>query len=431
MNYEESIAYIEKTLKFGSKLGLSRIKALLKELGDPHKALKNIHIAGTNGKGSVSKMIAKILENEGFKVGLFTSPHLEDFRERIVINEEMITKERLVEITAKIKSAIDSLMMNGLEQPTEFEIVTAMMFTYFKEEKVDYAVIEVGLGGDMDSTNVLYPLISVITHISYDHQNVLGFSLKEIAKAKAGIIKDAPTVIYPQEDEALKVIEDISKEKGVSLSKVTEYEAELLSFNRDSFKQEVLLTYKGKKEKFNLNLVGTHQLMNAQLALRAIEIISKIEKIDIEIETIIRALNEVKWIGRFEKVSNKPLIILDGAHNIDGIERLKDTINYCFNGEPYRLILGILADKSVNEMVKIIASDAKSIYCVTPASDRASQAKDLSEIVKQYNKNSKAYENYEDALNDAIDDSKEDEIIIISGSLYMIGDMRKIIKNER
>lgn len=432
MNYKEALDYIENTLKFGSILGLDRIKAILKEMGNPQDSLKIIHVAGTNGKGSVCAMITEMLMQAGYKVGLFISPHIEDFRERIQVNREYISEDDIVVETKKVKSVIETLVSNGMDQPTEFEIVTAMMFSYFKRMNLDYAVIEVGLGGLLDSTNVLNPLLSVITHISYDHEKVLGNTLTEIASNKAGIIKNAPVISYPQESEAREVILNKAKEMNVRVFEVKKQDSKFLSFSKEKGASLCEFRFKDKTFTSYLNLIGTHQLINASVAIKAIEVLKDIEgksfKMDEEI--IKKALSVVKWMGRFEKVKQHPLMFLDGAHNPDGMTVLKESMNKFLEGRNYHLILGILADKNIDQMIDIIAKDAKQVYCVTPDSLRAELSNNLNLKVLKVNKNSEAFTSYEEALKEAITNCLDDEYIMIAGSLYMIGDMRKIISRN-
>lgn len=431
MNYKEAVEYIEQTLKFGSKLGLERMRRITKRLGNPEKELKVIHVAGTNGKGSTCSMIAHTLKIMGFKTGLFISPHLIDFKERIQINEEYISEEDIIKHTEIVKKVIEEEMASGMEQPTEFEIVTAMMFNYFKEQRVDYAVIEVGLGGTLDSTNVVNPILSVITHISYDHQKVLGNSLSEIASNKAGIIKGAPVIVYPQEADAENVILKKAADMNSKVYKVDKESAQIINFDEKRAMQRVELKFKGKSIETGLNLLGTHQLLNAATALKTLEVLSGIENLEIDEDIIRKSLESVTWMGRFEKMSDKPLIYIDGAHNIDGITKLKESMDFYLRGKSYHLILGILSDKEVDKMIDVIVPDAKQIYCVTPNSDRAELSTHLNDLVALRNKNTRYYLSYENALSDAIANCYDGEYIMVAGSLYMIGDMRKIIMESK
>ena len=240
MTYEEAMEYIESVGRFGSNYGLRRTFRLLEILGNPQEKLKLIHVAGTNGKGSTTAMITKMLRGLGYKIGMYTSPYLEEFEERIQINGVNIRKDTFVELLEEVKKAVDKVIEENYDHPTEFEILTALMFLYFYNERVDYGVIEVGIGGTMDSTNVLTPVISVITSISMDHMNILGDTIEEIAKQKGGIIKqNIPVVLYPQEKKVEEVISKIAKEKNSELHLVKNDSGKLIKINREKVYQEV------------------------------------------------------------------------------------------------------------------------------------------------------------------------------------------------
>lgn len=429
MNYEDTMRYIADTAKFGSKLGLERTERILHILGDPHKKLKAIHIAGTNGKGSTTAMISKILFESGYKVGMYISPYLEEFEERIQINNKNIPKDDLCRIIEKVSPAINRVVEEGYNHPTQFEIITCAMFLYFYEEKVDFAVVEVGLGGRLDSTNVIVPLVSVITSISYDHMQILGNTLGEIAFEKAGIIKEGvPIVLYPQEEEALKVIERVSSEKQSMLIKVSKESVQYLS--TIDMIQKIKVKTQGEIYDINLALLGKHQLLNCAVAISTIEELIK-QGVKIDKRNILSALSDVKWPGRLEVMSKSPLVVIDGAHNIDGIRKLSESIDIYFKYRNMYLILGILADKQVEDMISTIVPKACKVFAVTPHSERAEMAESLKEKIIGYNSNCEAVDNYEEAYKKALNMCEKEDILLISGSLYMIGDMRKIIRADR
>ena len=427
MNYEEAMKYITEVGNFGSNYGLERTYKLLEHLGNPERDLKLIHIAGTNGKGSTTSMITEILMEEGYKVGMYTSPFIEEFEERIQINRNNIPKESLAILMDEIKVAVDKVIEAGYNHPTEFEIITVLMLLYFKKENIDFGVIEVGLGGTLDSTNVIKPIIQVITSISFDHTNLLGNTLEKIAREKAGIIKKGiPTVIYPQQEEVLKVIKN----------KCFEMDSELYIANNENlkFKNIVNLDKPYQLLKYNneidilLPLLGEHQIINLSVAMQAIEVLNNKNIIDISIANIVKSIKNVSWKGRLEVLSNNPYVVIDGAHNIQGIKTLSRNIKKYFKYENLYLILGILADKDVEEMIKIITPMAKKVYSVTPNSIRGELAESLKDEVSKFNKNCKAFDKYEEAYLEALNDASEKDLILASGSLYMIGDMRKIIR---
>ena len=427
MKYEEAMKYITEVGNFGSNYGLERTYKLLEHLGNPERDLKLIHIAGTNGKGSTTSMITEILMGEGYKVGMYTSPFIEEFEERIQINRNNIPKESLAILMDEIKVAVDKVIEAGYNHPTEFEIITVLMLLYFKKENIDFGVIEVGLGGTLDSTNVIKPIIQVITSISFDHTNLLGNTLEKIAREKAGIIKRGiPTVIYPQQEEVLKVIKN----------KCFEMDSELYIANNENlkFKNIVNLDKPYQLLKYNneidilLPLLGEHQIINLSVAMQAIEVLNNKNIIDISIANIVKSIKNVSWKGRLEVLSNNPYVVIDGAHNIQGIKTLSRNIKKYFKYENLYLILGILADKDVEEMIKIITPMAKKVYSVTPNSIRGELAESLKDEVSKFNKNCKAFDKYEEAYLEALNDAYEKDLILASGSLYMIGDMRKIIR---
>lgn len=431
MTYKEAMEYISSVGRFGSNYGLERTFRLLELLGSPHEKIKLIHVAGTNGKGSTTAMVTKILRGLGYKVGMYTSPYLEEFEERIQINGDNINKDTLVNLLEQVKIAINKVIEEGYEHPTEFEIITALMFLYFYNEKVDYGVIEVGLGGRLDSTNVLIPIVSVITSISLDHMNILGDNLKDIAKEKAGIIKDGvPIILYPQEKEVEEVIVKIAKEKNSKVYFIKKESGKLININYEELYQNVEIKSFKNKYIVKLPLLGEHQILNLNVALNTIEVLCEKEKIKFDKKLVEKSIEDVKWIGRLEVLRKKPTIVIDGAHNIDGIKALRKNIEKYFKYNKIYLLLGILADKQVNEMIEEIAPLAEKIYALTPHSERAELSEDLKNEILKYNSNTIALENYEEAFLLALKEAKEDDLILISGSLYMIGDMRKIITQK-
>lgn len=430
MKYQEAIKYITEVGNFGSNYGLERTYKLLEFLDNPHGKLKIIHVAGTNGKGSTTAMITSMLKEAGYKVGMYTSPFLEEFEERIQINGNNIPKEKLAQLMTKIKYAVDKVIEEGYNHPTEFEIITALMFLYFATEKVDFAVVEVGLGGRLDSTNVITPILSVITSISFDHTNILGNTLEEIAREKAGIIKAGiPTLIYPQEEIVEKVLSEKCEELGAKLYKINKDDAKLVEIIKEDKIYQLVKVKLDDEYDVKLPLLGEHQILNLAVALKALEII-KDKAAKLSKESIIKALSEVRWNGRLEVMSNEPCVVIDGAHNIQGITQLDKNIKKYFKYDDLYLILGILADKDVDHMVKVITPQAKKVFTVTPNSMRAETAEELLEEVKKYNESCEAYNDYKNAFEDALKLCKKDDLLLISGSLYMIGEMRGIIKKH-
>lgn len=429
MNYKEAMDYISSVGRFGSNYGLERTFRLLEILGSPQDKIKLIHVAGTNGKGSTTSMITKILRGFGYRVGMYTSPYLEEFEERIQINGENIPKDTLVNVLEEVKCAVEKVIKEGYDHPTEFEILTALTFLYFYNEKVDYGVIEVGLGGRMDSTNVLNPIVSVITSISLDHMHILGDTLGKIAYEKAGIIKEEiPVVLYPQKQEAEDVILEKAKEKHSKIYFVEKDDGKLININSDDIYQEVEIKGINNIYKVKLPLLGEHQILNLAVAIKAVEVLFNIDNIEINKNRIEDSLMDVKWIGRLEVLRKNPLIVIDGAHNIDGIKSLKESVQKYFKYKKIYLLLGILADKQVKEMIEEITPMAEKVYALTPHSDRAELSEDLKNEIIKVNPNTVALESYEEAFKLALKEANAEDMILVSGSLYMIGDMRKIIR---
>lgn len=430
MNYEDGMKYIKTVGNFGSNYGLERTERLLEILGNPHKKIKVIHIAGTNGKGSTTSILTSMLIREGFKTGMYTSPFLEEFEERIQINKVNISKADLGIYVGIIKDAVDKVMEEGYSHPTEFEIITCLMFKYFYDEKVDYAVVEVGLGGRLDSTNVVSPVLTVITSISLDHTNILGNTIEEIAGEKGGIIKNnIPLIMYPQEmEEAKNVLISICKEKSSKVYEVKKENSSLYYINEDDFYQRIKIKGLLKDYDMNLRLLGEHQIVNCQVAVMAVEVLSEIEGFDLNnIET---GVEDARWNGRLEVLCKEPLIVIDGAHNIQGIKSLKENVLKYFNYNKMHLILGILADKQVNEMIDAIVPLSEDVIALTPHSDRAELATELKKEIYKVNDKVKSFENYKDGFYSALSTARKDDIILVTGSLYMIGEMRSIINKS-
>ena len=427
MNYVEALNYINDKNKFGSRLGLDVIGKLLDLLGNPHLDMKYIHVAGTNGKGSTSVYMATMLKEAGYKVGLFTSPYLERFNERISINGQYIPDERLAKITEKVKEKIEIMLEKGYEHPTTFEIVTTIAFLYFKEENVDFIVLEVGLGGRADSTNVIREsYASVITTIDYDHTDVLGDTLGKIAYEKAGIIKEKGLVIsYPQEIEAFKVIEGVALEKKAKLIRCPMEKVEIIRLSQEggvfnfSYKDQI---YKN----LEISLIGEYQVYNATLALMTILVLKDKGLINIEEKQIREGLKNTKWPGRLEILKRNPTFLIDGAHNLQGAKTLAESIKkFKYN----KLILGIaiLKDKDVDHIVETIVPLADKIIITEVNMPRKMEAEALEKIINKYNKNTIIEKDMKEAIDKSYELAEDGDLIVFGGSLYLIGDIRKII----
>lgn len=428
MNYDEAINYVENRGKFAINLGLQRIQRLCDLAGNPEKELKVIHVAGTNGKGSTTTFISSVLISQGYRVGIYTSPYIERFTERIKINYTEISEEEVARLVTEITSDIDRIEKEGLERPTEFEIITACAFKYFKEQKVDFVVLEVGLGGRFDATNIVDPLLSVITTISYDHMNILGNTLEKIAFEKAGIIKKArPVVIYPQEKEAMDVILKEAADKNADVRLVGDMKYDVLE---DSI-EGIIFNASGDREykELKLNMTGSYQIMNALTALKAVEVLIE-EGVSINNSAIYKGFASAAWPGRFEVIHRRPYIILDGGHNIQGIDVLVSALKKYFPNKKIRIVCGMLRDKEYGEMIERLGEVSSDFITVRANSPRALSADELRNAIADHGKNAASAENIREGVNMALEITKKDEVLVFCGSLYMIGEVRGILRKN-
>ncbi len=421
MNYNKVVELIETTVKFGCRPGLERTKKLLELLGNPHKKLRLIHIAGTNGKGSTAAMIASVLSSAGYSAGLYISPHLFRNTERMTIDGIEITEEDFVKYAMEVLGAVKFMGEKGLEEPTQFEMYTAMAFLYFEGKKVDFAVIEVGLGGRFDATNVIDPLLSVITSISYDHKDILGDTIDKIAYEKAGIIKEGSRVImYPQLfPEAEAVIEAVCKEKDASLIKADTGSLTLKDY--DISGQIIDFKYRDYDIKgMRLPLIGDHQIYNTAVALTAIAEIDKMGY-PIKGEAVRRGIEAVKWPCRLGIISTEPLILIDGAHNEDGINSLYNALLKYFSGRKIIFVIGMLKDKDYGYAIRKLMPMAYHAVATEPLSARALSAGAMAEAVMPYCSSVSTEPDIIKAIEKAKDLYEKDGMICICGSLYLAG----------
>lgn len=428
MKYQEALEYINDKDKFGSRLGLDSIGKLMSLLGNPQDDLKYIHIGGTNGKGSTSSYLAHALEAGGYKVGLFTSPYIERFNERIQINDQDIPDETLGRITSLIKEKANIMVAEGMEHPTTFEIVTAIAFMYFKEEKVDYVVLEVGLGGRFDSTNIIKsPLVSVITTIDYDHIDVLGDTLAKIAYQKAGIIKENSIVVsYPQDEEALKVIKEVVEDKN---SEFNLCPMENIDIKEISDVGAIFDFHYGDivMKDIKISMIGEYQVYNATLALTSLLVLRNKGLLKISDDQIREGLNKTKWPGRLEVMRTSPTFLIDGAHNVQGVAQLKKAISL-FKYRKLILGIGILKDKDSSHMVELLAPLADKIVVTEVNMPRKLTAEDLGKEISKYNENVFIEKDIKKAIEKTLELAEKDDMIVFGGSLYLIGEVRTLIK---
>lgn len=418
--------------RFGMVLGLDRMEELLRRLGNPQDDLKVIHVAGTNGKGSVSKYLEEGLSACGYKIGLYTSPYIETFNERIRYDGADISDEDLEYYGQKVVSAAEAMVADGLDSPTEFEVVTAIAFLYFADRQADITILEVGLGGIGDSTNVVKsPLASVITSISYDHMAQLGSSLAEIAVNKAGIIKTGCPVIanVPQRDAA-KIIARKAYAMGSRLYDISGIRAAVS--DETPFSQKVSMElYEKSYSDVEISMVGRHQAENLKTALATLEILRKSGAVKLDREALYEGLKRARQPGRFEVISEDPLVIIDGAHNEAGAQALQETMAQHFAGKKILLVAGILADKEIDSIVKFLTKITDHIIVTEPDNPRKLAAEKLAEHVAEFGAAAEAVPDVEAAVHRAKELADDYDVILFAGSLYLIGDVRRLWRNER
>lgn len=418
MNYNETLEYIHSLNRFGIKLGLDRIKALMDKLESPQNQLRFIHVAGTNGKGSTSTMLSNIMSAAGKKCGLFISPFVVDFKERIQINSDYITEEALCRLTETVKNAAEKVYNELGDAVTEFEFITAVAFLYFREENCDIVVLETGLGGRLDSTNIIKsPLTAVITKIALDHTGVLGNTIPEIAGEKCGIIKQGTAVITvsTQNREALSVIKQNVRDKGATLKIADRACAEQIVTK--SFGTSVI--YKGIP--LESKMPGEHQVENITTAAETAL------SLGVDEQYIIKGIANTSFPARLEVISREPLVFLDGAHNKNGAEALCDYLEE-HSLSPIVLI-GMMKDKDCSSVIEKISSRAAAVITVTVTSNsRAEEAKNLAELSKKYCTDVLSAENYPSAL--LLAEKKREEYkapLLVCGSLYLASDIRPLL----
>lgn len=427
LDHIEALEYIKDSLKFGSILGLERIENLLKRMGDPHKKLKYVHVAGTNGKGSTVSFISSILMAAGYKTGTYTSPSIERFNERIRVNGEDIDNESLARITSDIKGHIEAMESEGMENPTEFEITTALAFQYFLDKGCDIVVLEVGLGGRLDSTNIIdSPEVCVITTIDYDHMEILGNTLAEIASEKAGIIKQGSFVaMYPQDEEAERVI--LSKAESLG-AKVRKADFDSIHIQSSDIHSQAF-SYKNLKT-LSIRLAGLHQIKNASLAIEAV-LLLKEKGWAIDEDAIRRGLDSARWPGRFELLCEEPIFIADGAHNSQGVAVLRSNLERLFPDQKITFIMGVLADKDYSEMVNEVAPIAQRFITVDVDNKRALPCEELAEMIEELEIEAITAHDVHAGIRLAMLLAGSDGIICSFGSLYYVGKVREYFGKDK
>ena len=436
MTYQQALKYLESFINYEkfedydyrASFKLDRMRKLTALLGNPQENTRSIHVAGTKGKGSTAAIIHSILENSGFEVGLYTSPHLIDFRERIRINDHLISEEDVARLLEMIRGVMDDM---GDDMPSFFEVYTTLAYLYFKERPIDFAVYETGLGGRLDATNIITPLASAITPISYEHTQKLGATLREIASEKGGIIKDGSICVSaPQEEEALEVIEDICKRKS----------ATLILVGRDIFFEEI--SSDDRREVFNLfglvseypmlemKLLGTHQVVNAATAIGVTEAM-RLRGVTISPDAIRRGLAGARWDGRLEVMGKNPFIVLDGAQKLSSANALARSVKKIFRHRNLMLVLGVSKDKDIKGILEELLPIADSVILTkSKIAERALEPSMIKEYIKGYAKDIILTQNVNEALEISRSKTASGDLILITGSLFIVGEARGLLLNK-
>ena len=421
MTYDKALEFIHSVSSLGSIPGLERIRKLLELLGNPEKELRFIQVAGTNGKGSVSSMLSSVLTKSGYKTGLYTSPFILDFNERIAVDGEMISDSSLAEITEHVRSFAEKMGSS----PTEFELITAIGFEYFKRQKCDVVVLEAGMGGRFDATNTAEnTILSIITGVSLDHTDYLGDTVEKIAWEKAGIIKPNSAVLFGGGDEGVtSVIKKEAKEKSARLYVSDKKNISVISSSLSGS----VFNYKNRKE-VAVSLIGSYQPENAAVVLDACDILKDIG-FKLSEENIRASLSKASWRARMEILSKKPLVIYDGGHNPEGICASTKSIKGLFGGKVL-VVMGIMRDKDYRFIIGKISDIAEKVYCVTPDNPRSLKAEVLAEEFRKSGfENAVSFDSIKDALTSAFKDAeKKNTPIFAAGSLYMYKEVYENVK---
>ena len=414
--------------KFGSVLGLERVQELLRRLGNPQKDLKIIHVAGTNGKGSVCRYIYHVLREAGYNTGIYSSPYLEVFNERIEFNGEYIPDSYLDKYADQVSKIAREMCDEGLLSPTEFDVVTAIGFMYFAEKKADYVLLEVGLGGIGDSTNVIEkPVATVITSVSMDHMDRLGDTIEQIANEKAGIIKQGVPVISGVTDERAKaVVKNKALEKNAQFIDATLNQVEIVEENLKG----TIVNCKIQDEQIDglkVSMVGLHQVRNSVVALTTLEELIKNGIITINIDQIKNGIAKAKNPGRFEVISTEPLIILDGAHNEDGVKNFVETVKHDLKDKKLLTVAGMLKDKDYNSMLNSFKELNSDFIATEPANPRKLDKENLADMMSEKGLNVIASKMPKEAVKHVNNVAGDYDAILFVGSLYLIGEIRRLL----
>jgi dihydrofolate synthase/folylpolyglutamate synthase len=441
--YQEALDYlysfvdysIERSYRYSADVfDLKRVEDLLSRLGDPHRQYQSVHIAGTKGKGSVSALLESCLRSAGYRTGFYSSPHLERFTERMRVNSHEIEEEEVAHLVDRIKPHV--AVVEGL---TTYEIITAMGFLYFAEQSIDFAVVEVGLGGRLDATNVLLPLVSIITSISYDHMHLLGDSLSDIAREKAGIIKPGiPVVSSPQQYEVEVVFKEIAEENGspfILVGKDWHFSPGNHSLKGQQLHiwsaaeqplMDIFVESAGDEEwvppRYETSLLGYHQVINAATAYAGLDVL-KTQGVEIGEDHIKHGFRTVSWLGRFDVISMNPIIVVDSAHNRDSALKLRIALDDYFPGQPVTLIFGASGDKDIQGMFAELLPRIRKVIVTQANHPRAEETAVLAKLAREYGLRVEEIPVVSEALQHAIQNVKIEEVILVAGSIFVAGEV--------
>lgn len=428
MNYEEAREYLDQVSKGGSVLGLDNMRELLKRLENPQDSLKFVHISGTNGKGSVLAYVSTVFKEAGYRTGRYISPTLFSYREKIQVNESFIGREDLARLTEEVKKAAEEMQNSGKGFPTIFEIETALAFLYFAEQKCDIVILETGLGGALDATNVITTsVMEVITSISMDHMEFLGDTLGKIALQKAGIIKPHTSVVSAVQDmEAMEVIRDVCRKKECVFDTVDQEQIKDISYGYEGQS----FSYKDWKN-IKISLMGSYQIKNAALTLEAIEALRKLGY-ELNDKAVYQGMKTAVWKGRFTVISKEPFIIMDGAHNQAAAEELVRSLKLYYPGKKFYYIFGMFRDKDYHQVIRLTAPLAEHIVTVeTPENPRALPAEELKKAVAEVNPSVEAAGSLRMAVNQVMEQIDKDAVIVIFGSLSFLGEAEMAVNRYK
>lgn len=428
-SYDEAIDWIHSLLNHGIKPGLERMEWMLEQLDHPERRLKTVHVGGTNGKGSTVTYMRTVLEESGYEVGTFTSPYIESFTERIAVNGKPINEEDIIALCNRVQPLVEVASVSPLGSPTEFEVITVIALMYFGTIAFpDLVLMEVGLGGRLDSTNIIHPLVSVITNVGYDHTHILGSDLMQIAYEKAGIIKSGvPLVTTAEKEEVLMLLHETTKSKKTKIYRLNE-EFSIVEHRGDDEGEH--FSFESPYRKFgdlHIQMKGEHQVKNAGAALMALEYLRVFYGLHIEQDMVQRGLARAAWPGRFEQLNSNPPIIVDGAHNPEGVESLARTLQQHYAKAKIHVIFSALGDKDIESMLKPLYPHIHAITFTTFDFPRAISAENL---FQRATFSRKSYdEDWRRAIETTIEQMGTNDLLLITGSLYFVSEVRHFLKN--